>query len=105
GTTMLRPTPTPLLSPYTTLFRSVPARRVRRAARHRRHLATPSRHDRRRMEGIAASRGLDGDALARAGPEHLGAAPGAEALRVQQDRKSTRLNSSHQIISYAVFCL
>src|SRR5258708_12708044 len=23
----------------------------------------------------------------------------------QQDRKSTRLNSSHQIISYAVFCL
>src|SRR5207244_13322176 len=28
------------------------------------------------------------------------AAPGAES-----DRKSTRLNSSHQIISYAVFCL
>src|SRR5207244_10986127 len=28
---------------------------------------------------------------------------GAEA--VEQDRKSTRLNSSHQIISYAVFCL
>src|SRR5258708_34675908 len=25
--------------------------------------------------------------------------------REQQDRKSTRLNSSHQIISYAVFCL
>src|SRR5207244_5847651 len=25
--------------------------------------------------------------------------------RGQQDRKSTRLNSSHQIISYAVFCL
>src|SRR5438552_5760370 len=24
---------------------------------------------------------------------------------VEQDRKSTRLNSSHQIISYAVFCL
>src|SRR5258708_24344978 len=24
---------------------------------------------------------------------------------IQQDRKSTRLNSSHQIISYAVFCL
>src|SRR5258708_15421581 len=29
-------------------------------------------------------------------------APGAHARR---DRKSTRLNSSHQIISYAVFCL
>src|SRR5258708_34875303 len=27
------------------------------------------------------------------------------AKRARQDRKSTRLNSSHQIISYAVFCL
>src|SRR5258708_15194212 len=27
------------------------------------------------------------------------------ALQPQRDRKSTRLNSSHQIISYAVFCL
>src|SRR5258708_14940689 len=26
-------------------------------------------------------------------------------LQREQDRKSTRLNSSHQIISYAVFCL
>src|SRR5258708_14590075 len=26
-------------------------------------------------------------------------------VRLRQDRKSTRLNSSHQIISYAVFCL
>src|SRR5258708_29140495 len=29
----------------------------------------------------------------------------APRLRGQRDRKSTRLNSSHQIISYAVFCL
>src|SRR5258708_31993493 len=28
-----------------------------------------------------------------------------QALAVLKDRKSTRLNSSHQIISYAVFCL
>src|SRR2546429_4604287 len=28
-----------------------------------------------------------------------------DALRRQQDRKSTRLNSSHGYISYAVFCL
>src|SRR5438552_14075420 len=35
-----------------------------------------------------------------------GAAPViAAAAREQGDRKSTRLNSSHQIISYAVFCL
>src|SRR5258708_32046386 len=26
-------------------------------------------------------------------------------LKIEEDRKSTRLNSSHQIISYAVFCL
>src|SRR5258708_22354420 len=31
--------------------------------------------------------------------------PGAGASRKRRDRKSTRLNSSHQIISYAVFCL
>src|SRR5207244_13136120 len=29
----------------------------------------------------------------------------AKLRRGQKDRKSTRLNSSHQIISYAVFCL
>src|SRR5258708_17923451 len=28
-----------------------------------------------------------------------------DVLRLKSDRKSTRLNSSHQIISYAVFCL
>src|SRR5947208_12490910 len=28
-----------------------------------------------------------------------------KSLRFDRDRKSTRLNSSHQIISYAVFCL
>src|SRR5947208_15306928 len=35
----------------------------------------------------------------------LVAPPGPEALPARRDRKSTRLNSSHQIISYAVFCL
>src|SRR5260221_5325191 len=29
----------------------------------------------------------------------------SERPRTQQDRKSTRLNSSHTVISYAVFCL
>src|SRR5256885_12168792 len=31
--------------------------------------------------------------------------PGGELHRHRQDRKSTRLNSSHLVISYAVFCL
>src|SRR5438552_10280614 len=35
----------------------------------------------------------------------LAAADHGEAERIGRDRKSTRLNSSHQIISYAVFCL
>src|SRR5258708_20465570 len=36
----------------------------------------------------------------------FGLTPAARSrLEVERDRKSTRLNSSHQIISYAVFCL
>src|SRR5258708_14136095 len=41
-------------------------------------------------------------------PEHiraLGAYVPGKSMKQAQDRKSTRLNSSHQIISYAVFCL
>src|SRR5215216_6903419 len=43
------------------------------------------------------------DDLRRAGERGALLADGA--ARDQPDRKSTRLNSSHQIISYAVFCL
>src|SRR5947208_13189237 len=45
------------------------------------------------------SRILQHPGKAPAGTRDRGAGPGA------RDRKSTRLNSSHQIISYAVFCL
>src|SRR5688572_32047636 len=39
-------------------------------------------------------------------PTHVGLAAERERLRVERlDRKSTRLNSSHSQISYAVFCL
>src|SRR5437588_7126893 len=37
-------------------------------------------------------------------PPYAGKRDKAESLRVE-DRKSTRLNSSHTVISYAVFCL
>src|SRR5258708_28274438 len=53
-------------------------------------------------------RSLRGDQQARHDVEHggLAAARGAEQrIGAAVDRKSTRLNSSHQIISYAVFCL
>src|SRR5207248_7526348 len=45
--------------------------------------------------------GRDGDAELR----HLGKAHALAAEQLPPDRKSTRLNSSHRTISYAVFCL
>src|SRR5437773_5761113 len=38
-------------------------------------------------------------------PRHLAIAPNGDVFVAQKDRKSTRLNSSHITISYAVFCL
>src|SRR5690348_17761082 len=80
---MIRPPPRSTLFPYTTLFRSGPA-----GPRHRSGGGTagtaPFYTEARRSNRSAASR--DGD-------DRTG------------DRKSTRLNSSHPSISYAVFCL
>src|SRR5205807_9832723 len=50
-----------------------------------------------------APRRIDGDLRARR--DGLFAERGIAELRGGQDRKSTRLNSSHLVISYAVFCL
>src|SRR5690242_20841596 len=93
---MARRPPTPTLFPYTTLFRSRAAAATDGEAR----LAA------RRAGGRAARRvdrardAADGPAPARA--RRAGAGRG----RVPRaDRKSTRLNSSHMSISYAVFCL
>src|SRR5690606_39291412 len=90
-----RPPPRSPLFPYTTLFRSrVPLRAERRPPRAR----TPGgRCDRRRglhhpsSPPRAARRGARPCPLPRGGQG--------------RDRKSTRLNSSHVKISYAVFCL
>src|SRR5258708_29179229 len=78
---MIRRPPRSTLFPYTTLFRS------------------PD------VLG-AAPVGEEDDALAIGRPAGLRIKPGAgRDPRCGPDRKSTRLNSSHQIISYAVFCL
>src|SRR2546426_8115955 len=83
---MIRRPPRSTLFPYTTLFRS---RRRGRAFRGPRRLVAAPR----------APGGGDG----RGGVDaREGRAPHAHALG---DRKSTRLNSSHLVISYAVFCL
>src|SRR5687768_18276418 len=72
---MLRRPPRSTLFPYTTLFRSPPPPSI---------TVTPST--------------LQFDAMSGAAP------PASQAVAIT-DRKSTRLNSSHGYISYAVFCL
>src|SRR5438034_5800554 len=60
-------------------------------------------------EDLVAGLDVEGDLLALVG--HLAVADGDDLtllgllLRGVRDRKSTRLNSSHTVISYAVFCL
>src|SRR2546429_7203084 len=80
---MIRRPPRSTLFPYTTLFRS-------------RRRTAPGREGR-------------GDHLSRrlTGARHHERRPGRRAHggKSSRDRKSTRLNSSHGYISYAVFCL
>src|SRR2546430_6805569 len=89
---MIRRPPRSTLFPYTTLFRSRPAERAARCAR----LCLR----RRRAHGDRRFLHADASVLAAARDPHADAGG-----KVGQDRKSTRLNSSHSQISYAVFCL
>src|SRR5437870_9006883 len=82
---MIRRPPRSTLFPYTTLFRSGTVGAA---------LGPPPAARGRRREGLDLG-------IHRVAPDR--AAPG-DAGR-GQDRKSTRLNSSHVAISYAVFCL
>src|SRR5438552_12977535 len=79
----MRP-PKSTLFPYTTLFRS--------------DVLLGERHWSVRPVDAAAGRGIDEAFDA----DEVGV---FEDFQSAEDRKSTRLNSSHQIISYAVFCL
>src|SRR5690348_18217734 len=93
---MLRPPPRSTLFPYTTLFRSVEHRRRARSAA-----------DRDQQSGDAAA-GQHGKSASDAASATAAAATAVRAAVGQEDkldRKSTRLNSSHPSISYAVFCL
>src|SRR5258708_21998271 len=83
---MIRRPPRSTLFPYTTLFRSIFRQSVREA-----NLSRPV-HQTQNRETLASS-------------PLLGLLQLLELLKLLLDRKSTRLNSSHQIISYAVFCL
>src|SRR5256885_2294548 len=94
---MIRRPPRSTLFPYTTLFRSL-HRRLRARARRQRHRLQA--HHRLPEEDLAAH-GRAGGALQGQGA----ALRGDRGRRRDPDRKSTRLNSSHLVISYAVFCL
>src|SRR5205814_10010369 len=81
--------PTSTLFPYTTLFRSDHERPAIHQPRERHHLI----HTAQRLGIIPPMMRQE-----RRRPQHRRHLP-------HQDRKSTRLNSSHLGISYAVFCL
>src|SRR5207248_9349377 len=87
--------PRSTLFPYTTLFRSPRAERDDSRAQHRRSLPRAQPAVRLRVARLERriSRQLRSDAAQPRQP------------RRGRDRKSTRLNSSHRTISYAVFCL
>src|SRR5687768_18068537 len=94
---MLRRPPRSTLFPYTTLFRS------------RQGDQRQGRLRRRRPRPVEPGRRLGGELRARARPVLPAVRrPRLRAVEVDRrgaDRKSTRLNSSHGYISYAVFCL
>src|SRR2546427_5466340 len=89
---MIRRPPRSTLFPYTTLFRSREALRPGEAALdlHQRGVGAGGASGVRGRERAVAD--------ARQRPRRVGEA-------AEGDRKSTRLNSSHSQISYAVFCL
>src|SRR2546430_10731380 len=95
---MIRRPPRSTLFPYTTLFRSRPARGGDIRYRGESLLAIP-----------ASKRAELGIALVPEGRELWPQLTVRENLELgaysKGDRKSTRLNSSHSQISYAVFCL
>src|SRR5207253_7360093 len=94
--------PTSTLFPYTTLFRSaeLPISVVHRFAERVRQLyliSVAEAFHQARLEGV-----IRGPSI---GHPIVDAAPRRVTPRRARDRKSTRLNSSHVAISYAVFCL
>src|SRR3712207_8386898 len=101
---MIRRAPRSTLFPYTTLFRSEPSTPAMIS------LMSPM------SDLLVQGRGLDhedvadglADDLRRDRSEHLALVSAESAVAHHDqagDRKSTRLNSSHANISYAVFCL
>src|SRR5258708_25406555 len=90
---MIRRPPRSTLLPYTTLFRSSTG------------AATASSSADSQGSVPHGPHGACGEGCAECGGCGRSRGSKAYVLAERADRKSTRLNSSHQIISYAVFCL
>src|SRR2546426_9251079 len=82
---MIRRPPRSTLFPYTTLFRS-----HRGPTRDNLHIVAVTQHDEPGVRNHGSVFCIIASKF---------------RLALEQDRKSTRLNSSHLVISYAVFCL
>src|SRR5947209_11998542 len=91
---MIRRPPRSTLFPYTTLFRSLSDE----LGRIREDLT-------RLLVEVEAGIDFSDEGITFIAPQALAAGIEKVAERVGRDRKSTRLNSSHANISYAVFCL
>src|SRR2546422_3495068 len=90
---MIRRPPRSTLFPYTTLFRSVVASNM------------PGAGSLVALNHIYTKAGNDGTVLAGFASSALMESLLGNKAALFEDRKSTRLNSSHGYISYAVFCL
>src|SRR5690606_40411229 len=98
-----RPPPPPPLVPYTTLFRSVaPTARAQQRLQHLPRDARPAQRT-ERVAAVGAARIHHRDRRRQRRTRRVMIRDdNVDAER--QDRKSTRLNSSHVKTSYAVFC-
>src|SRR5437879_7815222 len=98
---MIRRQPASTLFPYTTLFRSSELNGISSSASRE--------QERRSMKTktclVAISVFVSLLYFTALIPETLAQSAFTGVVRDQRDRKSTRLNSSHRCISYAVFCL
>src|SRR2546426_7779990 len=98
---MIRRPPRSTLFPYTTLFRSPEP-----------EPEPEQEQDQEQEEPLAEAPGVEptayetgADASAWPAEEYTSDQYASDRYDVYSDRKSTRLNSSHLVISYAVFCL